>query len=190
MHQHPWISAVVGVGSNLAMLVMIILVSWTRFLTGDSSSGTENTRREEERVETERSQDEEDEHLTVASSDRDAEENVPVQASRGIIRTIVRSLVINSVKLLLLVAVCLVTFNAYQHGTYEPSKLYKITSEQVGDYITSEKRLEDIETLKTLVMNSYTAVVAWDDVYVKLFVAKIIFVVLLIVIMSSTRYIV
>merc|ERR1712137_157008 len=38
MHRHPWISAFVGVGSNLAMLVMIILVSWTRFLTGDSST--------------------------------------------------------------------------------------------------------------------------------------------------------
>ena len=33
MHRHPWISAFVGVGSNLAMLVMIMLVSWTRFLT-------------------------------------------------------------------------------------------------------------------------------------------------------------
>ena len=35
MHRHPWISAFVGVGSNLAMLVMIMLVSWTRFLTGE-----------------------------------------------------------------------------------------------------------------------------------------------------------
>ena len=65
MHRHPWISAFVGVGSNLAMLVMIILVSWTRFLTGDSN--TRATTRGEETVETE--QEEETENLTAASDD-------------------------------------------------------------------------------------------------------------------------
>merc|ERR1740119_588 len=190
MHRHPWISAFFGVGSNLAMLVMIILVSWTRFLTGDSSTRT--TRTEEAEVPAE---DEETENMDAASGDHDdAVENVPVvrpaRASRGIIRSIIRSLVINSIKLLLLVTIGLVSFNAYQYETYEPSQLYEITSEQVKEFITSEKRLEDIDTLKTFIMNSYTAIIAWDDIFVKLFVAKIIFVVLLIVIMTSTRYIV
>merc|ERR1712025_643007 len=192
MHRHPWISAFVGVGSNLAMLVMIILVSWTRFLTGDSN--TRVTTRAEETVETERSQEEESENLAAAhgedNSSETVPEEIPVRASRGLLRSLFRSLVINSIKLLLLVTIGLVSFNAYQYETYEPGKLYEITLEQVTEFITSEKRFEDINTLKTFIMNSYTAVVAWDDIFVKLFVAKIIFVVLLIVIMTSTRYIV
>merc|ERR1712172_220874 len=190
MHRHPWISAFVGVGSNLAMLVMIILVSWTRFLTGDSN--TRAATQGEETVETQ--QDEETEHSTAASGDDNSPEDdpaeIPVRAPRGFIRSIFRSLVISSIKLLLLVTIGLVSFNAYQHETYEPGKLYEITLEQVTEFITSEKRSEDIDTLKTFIMNSYTAVVAWDDIFVKLFVAKIIFVVLLIVIMTSTRFIV
>jgi len=192
MHRHPWISAFVGVGSNLAMLVMIILVSWTRFLTGDSNARA--TTRAEETVETEQSQEEESENLTAAhgedNSTETVPEEVPVRASRGLLRSLFRSLVINSIKLLLLVTIGLVSFNAYQYETYEPGKLYEITLEQVTEFITSEKRFEDIDTLKTFIMNSYIAVVAWDDIFVKLFVAKIIFVVLLIVIMTSTRYIV
>merc|ERR1712147_179927 len=192
MHRHPWISAFVGVGSNLAMLVMIILVSWTRFLTGDSN--TRLNTRAEETMETEQCQEEEPENLTAASGENNSTENVPeeipVRASRGFTRSLFRSLVINSIKLLLLVTIGLFSFNAYQYETYEPGKLYEITLEQVTEFITSEKRFEDIDTLKTFIMNSYTAVVAWDDIFVKLFVAKIIFVVLLIVIMTSTRYIV
>jgi len=190
MHRHPWISAFVGVGSNLAMLVMIILVSWTRFLTGDPN--TRAATQGEETVETQ--QEEETENSTAASGDDNSTEDVPVEipvrAPRGFIRSIFRSLVITSIKLLLLVTIGLVSFNAYQHETYEPGKLYEITLEQVTEFITSEKRSEDIDTLKTFIMNSYTAVVAWDDIFVKLFVAKIIFVVLLIVIMTSTRFIV
>jgi len=190
MHRHPWISAFVGVGSNLAMLVMIILVSWTRFLTGDSN--TRATTRGEETVETE--QEEETENLTAASDDDNSTEDVPVEipvrAPRGFIRSLFRSLVMNSIKLLLLVTIGLVSFNAYQHETYEPGKLYEITLEEVTEFITSEKRSEDIDTLNTFIMNSYTAVVAWDDIFVKLFVAKIIFVVLLIVVMTSIRFIV
>jgi len=186
MHRHPWISAFVGVGSNLAMLVMIILVSWTRFLTGDSSTRTNN------RVEESEVQAEEEE--TEENLDDDTVEEVPVavpaRASRGILRSIFRFFVINSIKLLLVVTIGLVSFNAYQYETYDASKLYEMTSEQAKEFITSEKRFEDIETLKTFIMNSYTAIIAWDDIFVKLFVAKIIFVILLIVIMSSTRYIV
>jgi hypothetical protein len=189
MHRHPWISAFFGVGSNLAMLVMIILVSWSRFLTGDSSTRTARTEEAGDQAE-----DDETENTAAASGDGDAVEDVPVvrpaRASRGIIRSIIRSLVINSIKLLLLVTIGLVSFNAYQYETYEPSKLYEITSEQFKEFITSEKRFEDIDTLKTFIMNSYSAIIAWDDIFVKLFVAKIIFVVLLIVIMTSTRYIV
>ena len=82
------------------------------------------------------------------------------------------------------------SLNAYQHETYEASKLYEITANQIREFVTSEKRLEDVQTLKTIVMDSFAALVAWDDIFVKLFVAKIAFAVLLIVIMSSTRYIV
>ena len=89
MHRHPWIFAFFGVGSNLAMLVMIILVSWTRFLTG--------------------------------------------------------ALSINSIKLLLLITNGLVSFNTYQYETYEPSKLYEITSELVRDFITSDEVRKVVE---------------------------------------------
>ena len=158
MHRHPWISAVIGIGSNLAMLVMIILVSWTSFLKGDSSI---KTRGEEAEVETERSQDEETENCTAASSDEDAAENVPVEIPALAPRSIFRFLVISSFKLLLLVTIGLLSFNAYQFEIYEPGKLFEITWEQDKEYITSEKRVEDIYELSSFIMNSCSALVAW-----------------------------
>ena len=158
MHRHPWISAFFGVGSNLAMLVMIILVSWTRFLTGDSS--TRSTRTEEAE-----DQAEDSDNMDAASCDQDAGTNVPVvcpaRASRGIIWSIIthRVTLHHPIKLLLLITIGLVSFNAYQYETYEPGKLYEITLEQVTEFITSEKRFEDIDTLKTFIMNSYTFVI-------------------------------
>jgi len=163
MHRHPWISAVIGIGSNLAMLVMIILVSWTRFLTGDSN--TRAATRGKETVETEQSQDEETENLTDASGDEEAAENVPVKiptrAPRGFIWSIFRFLVISSIKLLLLVTIGLLCFNAYQFEIYEPGKLYEFTWDQAKEYITSEKRVEDIYALRSFIVNSYSALVAW-----------------------------
>ena len=131
-----------------------------------------------------------EEEETEENLDDDAVEEVPVsitvQASRGILRSILRFFVINSIKLLLVVTIGLVSFNTYQYETSDASKLYEITMEQAKEFITSEKRYEDIDTLKTFILNSYAAIVAWDDIFVELFVAKIIFVILLIVIMSST----
>ena len=114
-------------------------------------------------METEQCQEEEPENLTAASgennSTEDVPEEIPVRASRGYIRSLFRSLVINSIKFLLLVTIGLFSFNAYQYETNEPGKLYEITLEQVTEFITSEKRFEDIDTLKTFIMNSYTAVI-------------------------------
>ena len=152
MHRHPWISAVFGVGSNLAMLVMIILVSWTRFLTGDSGSRT--NRREEATEEDEGHQEEEIENMGASSGNNDNVETLPPPppASRGILRSLIRSLVINLIQLLIFVTICLVSMNAYQHETYEASKLYEITANQIREFVTSEKRLEDIQTLKKIIL--------------------------------------
>ena len=150
MHRHPWISAVFGVGSNLAMLVMIILVSWTRFLTGDSGSRT--NRREEATEEDEGHQEEEVENIGASSGHNDNVETLPPPptASRGVFRSLIRSLVINSLQLIIFLTICLVSLNAYQHETYEFSKLYEITANQIREFVTSEKRLEDIQTLKKI----------------------------------------
>ena len=32
MYRHPWISMVIGIGTNILLLSSIILLSWTRFL--------------------------------------------------------------------------------------------------------------------------------------------------------------
>ena len=153
MHRHPWISAVFGVGSNLAMLVMIILVSWTSFLTGDSGSRT--NMREEATEEDEGHQEEDIENIGASSDNNDNVETLPPPpptASRGILRSLIRSLVINSLQLLIFVIICLVSLNAYQHETYEASKLYEITANQIREFVTSEKRLEDIQTLKKIIL--------------------------------------
>ena len=109
-----------------------------------------------------------EEEETEENLDDDAVEEVPVsitvQASRGILRSILRFFVINSIKLLLVVTIGLVSFNAYQYETSDASKLYEITMEQAKEFITSEKRYEDIDTSKTFIMNSYAAIVAWDDI--------------------------
>ena len=40
MYRHPWISMVVGIGTNILLLSSIILLSWTRFLRPDSVART------------------------------------------------------------------------------------------------------------------------------------------------------
>merc|ERR1719337_469303 len=40
MYRHSWLSAILGVGTNIAILLTIILVSWTRFRLGDAEHET------------------------------------------------------------------------------------------------------------------------------------------------------
>jgi len=53
MYRHPWISMVIGIGTNILVLSSIIFMSWTRFynpgsLTGRSSSDSADFSQEEE----------------------------------------------------------------------------------------------------------------------------------------------
>merc|ERR1719337_781051 len=48
MYRHSWLSAILGVGTNIAILLTIILVSWTRFRLGDAEHETVEVEEEEE----------------------------------------------------------------------------------------------------------------------------------------------
>jgi len=54
MYHHPWMSAVMGVLSNILMLSCIILISWARFITPETVNEVEEEKMEEVEVEEEK----------------------------------------------------------------------------------------------------------------------------------------
>jgi seipin len=49
MYRHPWVSAVLGVGTNILILLTIIAVSWTRFrMQGSGSTVVESSENEQD----------------------------------------------------------------------------------------------------------------------------------------------
>ena len=42
MYRHPVISAIIGIFSNISFLLMLVLVSWSKFLSGDDDLEEEN----------------------------------------------------------------------------------------------------------------------------------------------------
>ena len=131
---------------------------WSSSCPGPGSSlGTRAQGPTEATEEEEEHQEEEIENVGASSGNNDNLETLPPPptASRGILRSLIRSLVINSLQLIIFVTICLVSLNAYQHETYEFSKLYEITANQIREFVTNEKRLEDIQTLKKIILGWY-----------------------------------
>merc|ERR1740128_1400641 len=80
MYRHSWLSAILGVGTNIAILLTIILVSWTRFRLGDSELETAEV---EEELEEEEQEEQEDPASEVAEEEGDVtveEEASPSQS--------------------------------------------------------------------------------------------------------------
>jgi hypothetical protein len=70
MYRHPWVSAVLGVGTNMLILLTIIAVSWTRFRMQGSVSTVV------ERLENDEVEEDED--------NEDNEDNAPTEDHEGL----------------------------------------------------------------------------------------------------------
>ena len=131
MYRHPWVSALCGVTSNIVILTSIILISWARFLQGESAApSTESVPVE-----------------TTAAEAEDCsapEETVPAPApapatvlttAHGksltyrlfcLVRYLLTRLTIASLKLFLCIAILLLSYEACLHGIEKPDELLQL----------------------------------------------------------------
>ena len=190
MYKHSWISATFGIGSNILILFVIIVSSWTRFLTAH----TEKVEKEEdvncnhesqENAESVFANVEEEETIENVSQENietPIVNNIQVQGGQRNLLSFLFYSMKMSIQLVFMFGLLFVSYQAYVHDVYEPSKLMEIVSKETKD-------LDIFKTVVDFVSSLYFAVVAWDDIFVKLLVIKIIFAVMLILIMSTTRLI-
>ena len=202
MYKHPWISATFGVCSNIFILFVIILSSWTRFLTAhteeigekeDINSNHEGQENVESlistnMVEDDKTDDEPQEDIQTPNENDILMNRNQVerrQRQRRYLLSFIIFSVKSSIQLVLLFSLLFVSYQAYVHDVYEPSKLMNIVTKEIA----SGGDIEMFQPIINFLSNLYFAVIAWDDIFVKLFVIKIIFAVMFILIMSATRFI-
>ena len=77
--------------------------------------------------------------------------------------------------LTMLTALGYICFTAYQNGVYEPSKLMELVKIEMESFAFGNE--------------SFSSLFTWDDIFVKLFVVKIVTVIMLLLIMNTTRFI-
>jgi len=202
MFKHSWISATIGIGLTIGSLFVIIVSSWTRFLTTDTGEvgGEEediNCNDPDQENAESSSTNVEEEEITEDKPD----ENIMTQPVKdGLLNRniILRSQLIPSIpsiiffmkcslQLVLLFVFFTVSYHAYTH-VYEPSKLMDILSSEMFSCLQCDSS-GVLQTAMEFMSSLYYAVMDWDDVFVKLFVIKIVFAVMLILIMSMTRFI-
>merc|ERR1719228_851510 len=148
MYRHSWLSAILGVGTNIAILLTIILVSWTRFRLGDA---------EHETVEVEEELEEEDPAAAEAAEEEEGEATVeeattPSQSICNklkwfLIRMVFKQ-VLRVVKVAVLVGLAVVSYEAAMQGE-------AATKETV-----LEAAKEDLVNLGTIVIAKTGQVVA------------------------------
>ena len=203
MFKHSWISATIGIGFTIGSLFVIIASSWTRFLTTDTGEAGG----EEEDINC----NDPDQENAESSSTNEGEEETTEDISQENIMTkpvsdgllnrniILRSQLIPSIpsiiffmkcslQLVLLFVFFTVSYHAYTHDVYEPSQLMDILSSEMFSCLQCDSD-GVLQTAVEAMSSLYHAVMDWDDVFVKLFVIKIVFAVMLILIMSMTRFI-
>ena len=182
MYKHPWLSAIFGIGTNTIVLFLIIFVSWTRFLSSDNQELHEESHQEDEDKEDvspdqgEVVQEPEIEPVEEVSSGTDAAplEDVHHQP-RSSRRSCVQVLLITTLNLLVLCFLGFMVFTAYHHGVYNPSELLEVTRTEMMTLVSGEGD-SILQSLLT-----------WDDILIKLFVVKIATVIMIYLIMNTTR---
>ena len=187
MNRHSWISAVVGVGTILSMIVLIILLSWTKYLTAEESS-TEGLLEDS-------SPPSDDEVVEELSSNNDGLETTERESISRYIRdnnreaeaadysflsNIIPAILNSSATILLILFGSVVTYSVYHGSADAPSKIIENTK------WTVETR-KVWETLQMMIVSAFNAVIAWDDIFVKLLVVKVVFAILLIIVYRLVR---
>ena len=196
MNRHSWISAVVGVGTILSMIVLIILLSWTKYLTAEESS-TEDLLEDS-------SPPSDDEVVEEFSSNNDGLETAERESISRYIRdnsreaeaadqdysflsNIIPAILNSSATILLILFGSVVTYSVYHGSADAPSKIIENTKWTVEDFISAEETRKVWETLQMMIVSAFNAVIAWDDIFVKLLVVKVVFAILLIIVYRLVR---
>ena len=196
MNRHSWISAVIGVGTILSMIVLIILLSWTKYLTAEDSS-TEDLLEDS-------SPPSDDDVVEELSSNYDGLETAERESISRYIRdsnreaaaadpdysflsNIIPAILNSSATILLILFGSVVTYSVYHGSADAPSKIIENTKWTVEDFITAEETRKVLETLQMMIVNAFNAVIAWDDIFVKLIVVKVVFAILLIIVYRLVR---
>jgi len=127
MYRHSWFSALLGVGTNILILMTIIGVSWTRFRLGGASSMDsldEELEEMEEEMESEVEdivEVEEEPSSTVLPQDQDDLQAAQVQSICNKLKWfLIRKtfkVVLESLKALMIVSIAVVCFEAFMQGS-------------------------------------------------------------------------
>ena len=131
MYRHPWVSALCGVTSNIVILTSIILISWARFLQGDSPAPSTSVPVETTAVEAEECATPEE------TAPAPAPATVPTTAHGKsltyrlfcLVRYLLTRLTIASLKLFLCIAILLLSYEACLHGIEKPDELLQLARE-------------------------------------------------------------
>ena len=196
MNRHSWISAVIGVGTILSMIVLIILLSWTKYLTAedsstedlleDSSPPSDDDVVEELSSNYDGLETAERESISryIRDSNREAEAADP---DYSFLSNIIPAILNSSATILLILFGSVVTYSVYHGSADAPSKIIENTKWTVEDFISAEETRKVLETLQMMIVNAFNAVIAWDDIFVKLIVVKVVFAILLIIVYRIVR---
>lgn len=133
LYHHPWISAVVGVGTNLLFLGSIVLMSFTRFLSPHSTPETSDVVGTTEGRE---GNDTGGEHNEITDGGDDVSgETVPRRSAPVrlilMVCSLLRTILVSTLKLSLLLTLVLISYHAYLHQTYNPTEVAEITYNEV-----------------------------------------------------------
>ena len=173
MYRHPWFSAFLGVSSNILILTTIILVSWARFLQPEESDSAKNTSEAENiteptaDVKPEASKDsiaenepevpEPEASTEVISTTESSPPNVKTSICNRLMWFLLKAVfkfLWKSTKLVVCVALFVVSYEAIIHGVDKPELLVDATKEDmvyIATYL-GEKSLVFVEILKNKFM--------------------------------------
>jgi len=122
MHRHSWFSAVLGVGTNILVIMIIIGVSWTRFRLGGAGSMESFEQEAEDESEVENIVEVEDESSSTAPPQD--EDNLQALGAQSICNKLkwffirkTLKVFIQFVKALVVVSIAIICFEAFMQGS-------------------------------------------------------------------------
>ena len=183
LYHHPWISAVVGVSTNLVFLGSITLMSFTTFLSPHSSPETSEV------VENSESRGD----ITGEQNEVRATTNAETVSRRSALMrmslklcSLLRTIILSTLKLSLLASLVLISYHAYLHETFNPSEIAEITYNEVISMV--DHYYPHHQDAYNLFIDFFSS--ATEDIMVQLLIVKVTFIVLIVFVMSMTKYIV
>ena len=172
-----------GVSTNLVFLGSITLMSFTTFLSPHSSPETSEV------VENSESRGD----ITGEQNEVRATTNAETVSRRSALMrmslklcSLLRTIILSTLKLSLLASLVLISYHAYLHETFNPSEIAEITYNEVISMV--DHYYPHHQDAYNLFIDFFSS--ATEDIMVQLLIVKVTFIVLIVFVMSMTKYIV